>query len=399
MWILSICAALALNLTLFTTHYVLDLSEAESPLSLCYDSEPNSTASRGKLLEKRQVVFAKVHKAASSTVQNILLRFAMARNLSTLLPFRGVHINHEGPWISRANVIPSVEGRSHYDILCSHVMYQREEIGHFFSQSAFRVAIIREPMKQALSALAYYTLVYPRKELTDGAEKHKEDPVGGFFRHPEDFSNGFKCLEPRTSISNRMSFDLGLDVDHIIAAKQNKTLVKMFLNKVEKEFGLVLVSDYFDESMVLLKRYLRWSMKDILYFRVNEMNLDKNSVWRKKPNVSITSLLEFRNCNQIDYELYEHFLPIFLAKVGKERLFKEEVSAYKDILKTVESFCLDNDERESLLVPKNDWTSEFIVSRCECDLMRLSEIKLVDIARKKQLRLHKEYIPRRSSWG
>ncbi|KAK3793775.1 hypothetical protein RRG08_005367 [Elysia crispata] len=53
----------------------------------------------------RQVVFAKVHKAASSTLQNILLRFAMTRDLDVLLSKAGVHLNELFPKIHPEDLI------------------------------------------------------------------------------------------------------------------------------------------------------------------------------------------------------------------------------------------------------------------------------------------------------
>ena len=346
----------------------------------------------GKSSETRQVVFVKVHKAASSTVQNILLRFAMARDLSALLPINGPIISQDSKAIPRARMIPQVQGKQIYDILCSHVVYDSDQVGQYFAETAFRVAIIREPMKQVLSALAYYTLVFPSPPLVAGAQKHKSDPINGFLRHPEDYTGGQKCPQPTSFVNTRMSFDLGFNVGHIEATRQNRAEIKQFLQNIEEEFDLVLISDYFDESMVLLKRQLKWSLRDILYLRVNAMTLAKDSPWRSEPNITSAEFLAFRHCNMVDYELYDHFLPIFLDKIDKEYLFEEEVAAFKSVLKSLVNFCDSESAGERLLVPKSDWTEELVILRCECEMMRLSEPSLVDRARKKQMKLHKEYM-------
>ena len=357
----------------------------------CPESTPRP-GTCGKSSETRQVVFVKVHKAASSTVQNILLRFAMARDLSALLPINGHIISQDSKAIPRADMIPQVQGKQIYDILCSHVVYDSDQVGQYFAETAFRVTIIREPMKQVLSALAYYTLVFPSLPLVAGAQKHKSDPINGFLRHPEDYTGGQKCPQPTSFVNTRMSFDLGFNVGHIEATRQNRAEIKQFLQNLEEEFDLVLISDYFDESMVLLKRQLKWSLRDILYLRVNAMTLAKDSPWRSEPNITSAEFLAFRHCNMVDYELYDHFLPIFLDKIDKERLFEEEVAAFKSVLKSLVNFCDSESAGERLLVPKSDWTEELVILRCECEMMRLSEPSLVDRARKKQMKLHKEYM-------
>ncbi|GFR89538.1 galactose-3-O-sulfotransferase 3 [Elysia marginata] len=362
-------------------------------LAWCYESIRDNSSSPGNSSsgEIRQVVFAKVHKAASSTLQNILLRFTIARNLSSLLPTKGPIISQGNSIIQRAKVIPHIQGLRFYDTLASHVVYDDSQISRYFSKDAFRVAIIREPMKQVLSALVFYTVVYPQPDLKAGYLKHKDDPINGFLKHPEDFTNGKKCPPPYSYVNTKMSFDLGLNINNIESTKMNRTKIQIFLDKLEKELGLVLISDYFDESMVLLKRTLRWSIKDILYIKVNEMRLDKNSSWRKKPNLTSTEYLAFRYCNKIDYALYDHFLPMFLDKIEKERLFQEEVSSYKDILQSLRDFCSNTTRGDKLRVPKSEWTAEFFVYRCECDLMLQKEDSMVDIVRQRQLWLRSQY--------
>ena len=39
---------------------------------------------------------------------------------------------------------------------------------------------------------------------------------------------------------------------------------------LDREFDLVMIMDYFDESVVLLKRLVCWELDDILYFKSNE---------------------------------------------------------------------------------------------------------------------------------
>ncbi|GFN90292.1 galactose-3-o-sulfotransferase 3 [Plakobranchus ocellatus] len=340
----------------------------------------------GTVSERRQVVFAKVHKAASSTIQNIMLRFAMARNLSVLLPDHSNVLNEKESKIDPSLLIAHQEGEP-FDMLCNHLIFNESEIGKYVPETAFRVAILREPMKQALSALQYYTTVYPSKQLNDGLSKHPNDPINGFLQHPEDFIQTEIGYNPaRSFVNNRMSIDLGFDLDNFEASKRNTTKIQAFLKKLESQFDVILISDYFDESIVLLRRLLRWSFKDIIHFRVNTAHQeDKFSIWNKKPIMNTTTIERFRQWDRIDYDLYEYFLPIFKEKIRNEYLFQNELKAFQKVQQDILSYCLNDKAFENLRIPKNLWTEEFIVSRSECALMSLSEIKLVDLARNGQL--------------
>ena len=84
-------------------------------------------------------------------------------------------------------------------------------------------------------------------------------------RPPNIFNNG--CNKNRISfIRNLMMFDLGLSYRYF----QNYTAVKNYINYLNKEFDLVMIMDYFDKSLVLLKRLLCWEIDDILYVKLNE---------------------------------------------------------------------------------------------------------------------------------
>ncbi|KAK3779348.1 hypothetical protein RRG08_052570 [Elysia crispata] len=298
----------------------------------CYDS-PLHRSDPHNPTEVQQVVFVKVHKAASSTVQNILFRFALSRNLTSLLPVTGTLISEREAAIPRENVIPHPRGEGTFDVLGVHVVYDHKEMDKYFPKSAFRVAIIRDPLKQAVSALAYYTVVWPYPQLTSGFNRHPLDPITSFLKHPEDFSGGPGCPELGSWVSNRMSYDLGVgsQASSLETLKRDDAAVQLFLQTLEKQFDLILIADHFEESIVLLRRYLKWSMKDIIFIKVNAMQEGEDSVWRKRPNLTAIDLSAFEQCNKLDYRLYQHFLPVFFEKIHKETLFQQEVDAFREI--------------------------------------------------------------------
>ena len=339
--------------------------------------------------EIRQVVFSKVHKAASSTMQNIFFRFSLARNLSVLLPKKQTSISENSRYIHRNSVVPHPEGKQFYDILCSHVLFDQEQISKFFPETAARIAIVREPVKQALSALVYYFTVWdPTRALRKGCSRYKDDPINSFLRHPQHFYN--QIYGPSASyINNRMSVDLGFDLNEFEASKRNTTKIQTFLRQVQAQFDLVLLSDYFDESLVLMRRTLRWSMRDIVYLQINVKKKDKNSVWLKEPILNSEIRQRFRDWDVIDFQLYDHFLNIFLRTISKEPLFQEELKVFRAVQMDVKYFCLINKTAKSLIIPESAWNDKFTISRYDCELMAMEEIPMTSYMRSKQ---HTRYI-------
>ena len=61
----------------------------------------------------------------------------------------------------------------------------------------------------------------------------------------------------------------------ISSFKSNSKAIKEYVEFLEEEFDLVLIADYFDESVVLMKRLLCWELDDVLFVKTNE-RLDKD---------------------------------------------------------------------------------------------------------------------------
>ena len=352
-----------------------------------------ATDSRDDYLpEIRQVIFAKVHKTGSGTIQNILLRFALSRNLSVLLPIKGNNIGQHSEGIPDHQMLPHPEGKAKFDILCSHVVYNATEIARYFPPNAIRVAILRNPMKQALSALVYFATKYPTSQLQVGQRKHPNDSINGFLRHPEDFYRPSKSSGALMSFTNnRMSLDLGFDSTNLSSSKKNITKIDAFIQNVHREFDFVLISEYFDESMVLLRRHLRWSMKDIIYLRRNTAKqLPVKRPFRPKPNITADVTESFRRWALIDYKLYEYFLPIFLDTIKSEVNFADEVKAFKEIQAVVVEFCSKANARQSIQFEKSVYSEGFTLTKSECDVMSSQEY-LKEHVKQKQIGRYKEY--------
>ena len=78
-------------------------------------------------------------------------------------------------------------------------------------------------------------------------------------------------------LKNQSLFDLRLHTVY----HGNLTAVENYIHFLQQEFDLVMLMEYFDESLVLLKRRLCWKIEKILYF--------KRMKGRKKKKINIIS--------------------------------------------------------------------------------------------------------------
>ncbi len=113
--------------------------------------------------------------------------------------------------------------------------------------------------------------------------------------------------------------------------------VQESIEYIEKRFQLVLISDHFEESLILLKDALCWQMDDLLFFKLNARNV--MSVFPMSPELRTRA----REWNGADWRLYRHFNATFWARVenyGRSHM-EEQVRELRRRNAEMEAICID----------------------------------------------------------
>ena len=178
----------------------------------------------------------------------------------------------------------------------------------------------------------------------------------------------------RSYTNNRMSIDLGLPPQQIM----NSSYVITFLQHVNQVFDLILIADRFDESMILLKRRLRWTLKDVLYTKLNRRRKEN----QKEVPVPPSLRAHFKEFDQFDVALYDYFSEVFDRAVLREGPgFQEEVNAFGSIEERVQSFCEFHRSQGNVTIPESKWNKQFVFEAAECEVIAMEEITLDDRAK------------------
>ncbi|XP_070126862.1 galactose-3-O-sulfotransferase 2 [Equus caballus] len=282
------------------------------------------------------VMFLKTHKTASSTVFNILFRFAETHNLSVALPTgSSFHLGY--PWLFLARYVEGVEQdgpslQQRFNIMCNHLRFNLPEVQKVMPKGTFYFSILRNPIFQLESSFIYYKNHVPAFQ---GAKS-----LNVFLASPWAYYNESLGLQ-NVYARNNMWFDLGFDNN----APAEESYVRARLADVEQRFQLVLIAEYFDESMVLLRHLLHWRLDDVVSFRLNS-----------RSQRSITSLTpesqeRVKRWCALDWRLYQHFNRTFWFRVGAElgpRQLRSEVALLRARRRELTALCLQDGE------PKND---------------------------------------------
>ncbi|XP_054691324.1 galactose-3-O-sulfotransferase 2-like [Grus americana] len=272
---------------------------------------------------KTDIVFLKVHKSASSTVMNILFRFGETHNLTFAFPIGGGNqLFYPQHFLARFVQGFSPRSPRRFNILCHHMRFLQSEVQKVVSHSAIYFSILRNPVQLMESSFAYYkgTSAFSRARSLE-----------------EFLSQPYRYYNPADSDShyarNLMTFDFGFNPDGEVSVKR----VQLMLKAIEASFDLLLISEYFDESMVLLKEMLCWDLDSIVSF---PLNIRDSST---KSSLSNTIVEKIKDWNRLDWEIYTHFNRTFWERIdrdiGRERM-QQEVKALRERRAELARTCL-----------------------------------------------------------
>ncbi|KAM6970666.1 galactose-3-O-sulfotransferase 2 [Aplochiton taeniatus] len=250
---------------------------------------------------KNHIVFLKTHKTASSTILNILYRYGDSRNLTFALPLN-MHSQLFYPYFFASHFVEGVRTRAvrDFDIMCNHMRFKKPEVRKVMPQDTFYFSILRNPVAMMESIFIYY----------------KSIPAFRKASSLDDFlDNGWRTYNTSLTnnhyASNILAFDFGFDNSHTTRgdAGNQEARAEAAIRAIESDFQLILISEYFDESMVLLKHALCWSLDDVVSFKLNSRSE------RTRHTLSPATAEKIRSWNALDWRIYLHFNATFWQRV------------------------------------------------------------------------------------
>ncbi|XP_033112107.1 galactosylceramide sulfotransferase-like [Anneissia japonica] len=151
-----------------------------------------------------------------------------------------------------------------------------------------------------------------------------------FFQKPHEYiSQRFYRWE---TVFNHQLFDLGFDTK--LSSSQDAVQFKIL--QLSNDFDLVMISEYFDESLILLKQLLCWDFEDILYLSKNR----RSSSSHYQMTSSLVSYVS--QWNKADMKLYNHFNKTLWLKIKQYgHYFVKDLSEFRSRLKVVNEKCIE----------------------------------------------------------
>ncbi|XP_045920189.1 galactose-3-O-sulfotransferase 4 [Micropterus dolomieu] len=309
--------------------------------------------SLGSCQPRTHIMFLKTHKTASSTVLNMLYRFGEERDLYFALP-SGYQLGYPLPF--NAHRVKGYRGPRavEFHIMGNHMRFNKPEVEKVMPADTFYFSIIRDPVALAESSFAYYKEVAPAFRKAKGLGDFADDPN--------------KYYDPRLRNNhyarNLLWFDFGMDNN----ANFSLALAQHYEALIRRAFKLILVSEHFDQSMILLRHALCWPLDAVVSFSLNARQ-QKPSIggisgsWVSKavevaggggrggrsqaktpPNLSLTEEQreKLRQWNALDWYLYKAFNQTFWEEIDRfgQSQMEQEVALLRTRRDDLARVCL-----------------------------------------------------------
>ena len=210
---------------------------------------------------KRKIGFLKTHKCASTTIQNILLRFGRANNLNFVLPAKHHFFGYQRSPFKRSMIRGTLWEKAglEYDMFLLHSVWNHREISNTLSDhgDVFYFSIIRDPVELFRSWWDYISLDRQyNKTIEEYALSAVKDTNITSKKHPFGF--------------NQILYDFGLPYKDM----NDRLKVEDKIKEIDETFDLILLADkdYINDSIILLKDALSWEYQDMVNFQLNSQN-------------------------------------------------------------------------------------------------------------------------------
>ena len=312
------------------------------------------TKPKPKSSSKPSIFYLKTHKTGSSTLQNILYKLGEKYNYSFIIPEN--KSNQFGHARKRWNIkmvdqyrkLVDSNGKPHNrpKILLNHMRFDPSVLKYFPKENneSLRLTIIRDPATSFSSVFSYFYKV---------SQAFREaKTIENFLENPDFYTKKYFSTD-QAYCHNYMLYDMGftecLDKGYLLNDEPSCS-IDDFIQFLEYTFDLVLLLEYFDESLILLKHYLNFlTYEDLVYLKKQQRPDAENNNLNLSNNFLNSVQQKSRKWNSLEYEIYQHFNQTFFNKIDRifggiesEKMVSEKLQLNNALDKFRET-CIETD--------------------------------------------------------
>jgi len=219
--------------------------------------------------EQRSLLYVKTHKTGSSTLGAIFYRLAAARKLSVMTSPNCCDFNYPGKFPGEGDY-----QYGQYDAILGHAVFEKASMERYLKHRPFVVTILRDPVERLHSAIKYYQTPFS----THAHRIYMHDP-GLQGDDVYDWDKWLSVDLGKKGGHNSMSADLGWVNNGGTWAQVRRGMTEedcrgdaaqAWLDRIEQELDVVVVTEQYEESLVLLSRRLEQPIEAMAFLRVDQ---------------------------------------------------------------------------------------------------------------------------------
>ena len=239
---------------------------------------------------------------------------------------------------------------------------------------------LREPFAQLKSQLNYFNV------LNISGVPLSSDRFTEYLTNLEKYETVYKstkaaptryCIPDGFSMSrNVMSFILGFPNgfnERTRDMADDREFVQLWISKLKTELDFVVLTEYFYESLVLLRRTMCWKLKDVLFSTQNTLPYK----YRHQRDPKLVHI--YKDWSKVDYVLYDTFnRSMWNTFLQQESEFWDEVKYLRKVNNEVNEFCESKNKTNDFMIAETHWNEMIVIKSSFCRLLKddlLSELQ------------------------
>ncbi|XP_006812897.1 galactosylceramide sulfotransferase-like [Saccoglossus kowalevskii] len=254
-------------------------------------------------LSSSQLVITRTHTQQCDIVATMVQRYGYKHQLSFAIGQDTSVISHDEKFRrNMGSVVPRHQPKAlqytkkQYNVLASYVRFNKPEINAVVPNATY-ITVIVEPSYHLQYVFNLYSV-----DRSLHINKYR-NPLEKFMETPQMYID--KRFKFWFQLHNGQLFDLGFD-----DSEYRLDRVKQKIVELERELDFVLIGEYLDESLVVLKKKLCLEWKDIMYLPI------RNVIPENRRYTTETLRRQILDWNAADSLLYQHFNKTLWIEIG-----------------------------------------------------------------------------------
>ncbi|XP_077991588.1 galactosylceramide sulfotransferase-like [Glandiceps talaboti] len=259
--------------------------------------------------------YTKTYKTGSSTLATILYRYGIKHYLVAVLAPNPDYIITLNPTTNSLNIHRyNCTDFPGYNYIAYHLQYNRPALENVVLDAKY-FTNFRSPQTR-LGSHFYFFKVYERFP-------NSSNP---FLDYLKEYEAKYDESGVYSEEMNSQFFRFGL------SGYDNESTIDIKLRKLDKELDLVMLTEYYDESLVLLKKLMCWEFEDIVY---QPMKVHKS----EQPPITHEMMNIIRKVSAPEFKLYDYFNRTFWDKVKNyDCNFASDVAEFRSVQENLSTY-------------------------------------------------------------